>query len=108
MNRRLNINLPEETIRTIDMVIQDEESSEDIVGESPAETLRERLDFINEAIQYYIQYKIEQKTSINLNQKLKEGAIQRAQRDLELAEEWNDLEEAIYETFTISRRIGNW
>ena len=95
MNRRLNINLPEETIRTIDMVIQDEESSEDIVGESPAAPLRERLDFINEAIQYYIQYKIEQKTSINLNQKLKEGAIQRAQRDLELAEEWNDLEEAI-------------
>ena len=74
MNRRLNINLPEETIRTIDMVIQDEESSEVIVGESPAETLRERLAFINEAIQYYIQHTIKLKDSINLNQKLKEGS----------------------------------
>lgn len=82
MNHRLNINLPEETIRTIDMLIQDGESSEDIVGD--------RLAFINEAIQYYIQHKIKQKTSINLNEKLKEGAIQNAQRDLGLAEEWND------------------
>ncbi|MEM6752784.1 MAG: hypothetical protein AAF630_07430 [Cyanobacteria bacterium P01_C01_bin.38] len=82
MNHRLNINLPEETIRTIDMVIQDDESSEDIVGD--------RLAFINEAIQYYIQHKIKQKLPNNLKEQLKEGAIQRAQRDLELAEEWND------------------
>ena len=79
MNHRLNINLPEETIRTIDMMIQDGESSEDIIGA--------RLAFINEAIQYYIQHKIKQKALINLNEKLKEGTIQRAQRDLELAEE---------------------
>lgn len=42
MNRRLNISLPEETIRTIDMVIQDGEFSGDIIGD--------RFAFVNEAI----------------------------------------------------------
>lgn len=87
MNRRLNISLPEETIRTIDMVIQDGEFSGDIIGD--------RLAFINEAIQYYIEQKIEQKTLTNLNEQLKEGAIKRAQRDLKLALYWNDKEEAV-------------
>ncbi|MGB6298174.1 MAG: hypothetical protein WBF90_18590 [Rivularia sp. (in: cyanobacteria)] len=79
MNHRLNISLPEETIRTIDMVIQDGEFSGDIIGD--------RLAFINKAIQYYIEQKIEQKASTNLREQLKEGAIQNAERDLELAEE---------------------
>lgn len=87
MNRRLNISLPEETIRTIDMVIQDGEFSGDIIGD--------RFAFVNEAIQYYIEQKIEQKTLTNLNEQLKEGAIKRAQRDLKLALYWNDKEEAV-------------
>ncbi|MGB3758320.1 MAG: hypothetical protein WBA07_18400 [Rivularia sp. (in: cyanobacteria)] len=78
MDCKLNISLPEETIRMIDMVIQDDES--------PAETHRDRSRFINQAVQYYIK----QKTLTNLKEQLKEGAIQRAQRDLELAEEWYD------------------
>jgi CopG family transcriptional regulator/antitoxin EndoAI len=79
MNRRLNISLPEETIRTIDMVIQDGEFSGDIIGD--------RNHFINKAVRYYINKKIEQKASTNFNEELKKEAIQRAQRDLELAEE---------------------
>ncbi len=75
MDCKLNISLPEETIRMIDMVIQDDES--------PAETHRDRANFINEAIQYYI----EQKTLTNFKEQLKQKAIQRAQRDLEIVEE---------------------
>jgi hypothetical protein len=39
MFHRLNISLPEKTIRMIDGVIKDGELSEERVGESPAETL---------------------------------------------------------------------
>ncbi|MDY6901476.1 MAG: hypothetical protein SWZ49_25875 [Cyanobacteriota bacterium] len=80
MYRELNISLPEETIRMIDSAIQDDES--------PTETLRDRNNFINKAVRYYIKQKIEQKASTNLREQLKEGAIQNAERDLELAEEY--------------------
>ena len=73
MHRRLNITLPEETIQLIDQVIQK----------------GDRSRFINEAVQYYIA----EKALANLREQLKEGAIRRANRDLELAEEWFDLEE---------------
>ncbi|MEH2212897.1 MAG: pentapeptide repeat-containing protein [Nostoc sp.] len=51
----------------------------------------DRSRFINEAVQYYIT----QKALINLREQLKEGAIQRAERDLGLVEEWFDLEEEL-------------
>ncbi|MEH1874258.1 ribbon-helix-helix domain-containing protein [Nostoc sp.] len=68
----INITLPDETIELIDQVIEKGDFSE--------ETLRDRSQFINEAVQYYIA----QKALINLREQLKEGAIQRAKRDLEL------------------------
>ncbi|MBW4674833.1 MAG: hypothetical protein KME52_12625 [Desmonostoc geniculatum HA4340-LM1] len=84
MHRRINITLPHETIELIDRVIKK--------GDSPEETLRDRSQFINEAVQYYIA----QKTLANLREQLKQGAIQRAERDLGLVEEWFDLEEELW------------
>ncbi|WP_341525656.1 hypothetical protein WKK05_24165 [Nostoc sp. UHCC 0302] len=81
MHRRINITLPEETIELIDQVIDK--------SDSPEETLGERSRFINEAVQYYIA----EKALAKLREQLKEGAIQRAERDLGLVEEWFDLEE---------------
>jgi CopG family transcriptional regulator/antitoxin EndoAI len=43
-----------------------------------------------------VQYYIAQKTLANLREQLKEGAIQRAERDLGLVEEWFDLEEELW------------
>lgn len=75
MHRRINITLPDETIELIDRVIEK----------------GDRSRFINEAVQYYIT----QKALINLREQLKEGAIQRAERDLGLVEEWFGLEEEL-------------
>ncbi|MEH2280106.1 MAG: ribbon-helix-helix domain-containing protein [Nostoc sp.] len=72
MHHQINITLPDETIELIDQVVEK--------GDSPEETVCDRSRFINEAVQYYIA----QKTLANLREKLKEGAIQRAERDLEL------------------------
>ena len=51
----------------------------------------DRSQFINEAVQYYIT----QKALVNFREQLKEGAIHRAKRDLELAREWVDLEKEV-------------
>ncbi|MEA5601085.1 hypothetical protein [Nostoc sp. UHCC 0252] len=64
MHRQINITLPDETIELIDRVIEK----------------GDRSRFINETVQYYIA----QKSLANLREQLKEGAIQRAERDLEL------------------------
>jgi CopG family transcriptional regulator/antitoxin EndoAI len=77
MHRRLNITLPEETIKLIDQVAEKGD--------------RSRL--INEAVQYYI----EQKALADLREQLKQGAIRRAERDLQLAEESFYLEEEAWQ-----------
>ena len=79
MHRRINITLPDETIELIDRVIKK--------GDSPEERLRDRSRFINEAVEYYIA----QKALVNIREQLKEGAIQRAKRDLELVKFWGDV-----------------
>lgn len=66
MHRRLNITLSDETIQLIDKITQN----------------GERSQFINEAVQYYIA----QKALADLREQLKEGAIRRAERDLELVD----------------------
>ncbi|MHC5939435.1 ribbon-helix-helix domain-containing protein [Nostoc sp.] len=76
MHHQINITLPDETIELIDQVVNK--------GDSPEETLRDRSGFINEAVQYYIAHK----ALVNLREQLKEGAIQRAEHDLGLVEEW--------------------
>jgi CopG family transcriptional regulator/antitoxin EndoAI len=72
MHRRINVTLPEETVRLVERV--------------SAKGGRSR--FIDLAIKRYV-------TEIgrtNLRKKLKEGALRRAPRDRQLAEEWFLLE----------------
>ena len=73
MNRRINITLPNETIELLDRIVPK----------------GDRSRFINDAVQYYIT-EVEKK---KLREQLIQGAIERSQRDLNLAETWFDLEE---------------
>jgi len=77
MHRRVNITLPEETIRLIDR----------IAGKG------DRSRFIDKAVKHYI----EEVGKANLRKQLKEGAIRRAERDLLLAKEWFFVEEETWQ-----------
>jgi CopG family transcriptional regulator / antitoxin EndoAI len=85
MPQQLQIILPEDTIQLIDRLAKKSNSAEDI--------LHQRSDFINEAVKFYIAEKFRE----NLKQQLKEGAIQRFERDLGLVEEWFELEEEVWQ-----------
>jgi CopG family transcriptional regulator/antitoxin EndoAI len=74
MHRRINVTLPEETVRLIDRVSEK----------------GDRSRFINEAVKRYIG----EMGRANLRKLLKEGSLRRAGRDRRLAEEWFLLEEA--------------
>lgn len=71
--QRLNITLPHDTVRLLDRV-------------SPA---GERSRMIDEAVRWFIAEKGRQR----LRERVKDGAIARAQRDLEVAADWLSLEE---------------
>ncbi|HZX13046.1 MAG TPA: hypothetical protein VFF49_01430 [Thermodesulfobacteriota bacterium] len=77
MHRRVNTTLPEETIRLISRV----------TGKG------DRNRFIDKAVKHYI----EEIGKTNLRKQLKEGAIQRAERDLGLAHEWFLIEEETWQ-----------
>ena len=76
VNQRINVSLPEETLRLLDRV----------AGKG------DRSRFIDEAVRYYI----DDKGRRELKKRLKEGAIRRAERDLSLTEEWFPLEEEVW------------
>ncbi len=73
MYQRINITLPEETLGLVDQIAEK----------------GDRSRFINQAIRYYV----EAMSKAKLKKLLKEGAIDRAERDLQLVEEWISLEE---------------
>lgn len=73
MYRRINVTLPEETIQLLDRIA----------------TKGDRSRLIDEAVRYYITETEKSK----LKQQLKEGGIRRAERDLDLADAWFNLEE---------------
>ena len=73
MTKRINVILPEETTRVLDRV-------------APKGN-RSRL--IADAVHFYVTTRARR----NLAERLKEGALANAQRDLELAQEWFPLEE---------------
>ena len=73
MYRRINITLPERTLRLIDRAAE--------------KGNRSRL--IEAAVKHYI----EAIGRANLRKRLREGALRRAERDLQLAREWFFLEE---------------
>ena len=51
-----------------------------------------RKRFIEEAEKYYIDYV----GKITIREQLKHGATKRAERDLQLSKEWDDLEDKIW------------
>ena len=73
MYQQINITLPQKTIELIDGLSDQED--------------RDRL--IDEAINFYIIDRQKQ----SLQQQLREGAIHRSDRDLDLVEDWFNLEE---------------
>jgi len=81
MHRRVNITLPEETIRLIDRVA--------------AKGDRSRL--IAEAVRHYVAAR----GRTELRRRLREGAARRAARDLQLVADWFSLDE---ETWRRSKR----
>lgn len=75
MYQDINIHLPDDTLVEIDKLAPQ----------------GDRLLFINEAIQFYIS----ENNKRILRDRIKEGAIVRAERDLALAQEWLALDEEI-------------
>jgi CopG family transcriptional regulator / antitoxin EndoAI len=77
MHRRLNITLPEETVRLIDRIAK--------------RGNRSRL--IDQALRAFLSGK----QRVLLRKQLEEGARRRAKRDLALSEEWVPLEEETWQ-----------
>ena len=75
MTKRLNITLPERTVALIDRV----------AGKG------QRSRLIAQAVHRYV----EEEGLANLRRQLKEGARVRAERDVQLAEEWFGLDEEV-------------
>ena len=78
MNRRLNISLPEQTVELIDRV----------AGKG------RRSALINRAVVRFVQ----EQSRANLTKQLADGATVRADRDLQLAEEWFPVEAMLKDT----------
>ncbi len=76
MSQRINITLSEETLHLLDRLTSD----------------NNRSRFIDRAIKHYA----EAVKRASLKKQLKEGALNRAERDLGLAEEWFPLEEELW------------
>lgn len=73
MYQKINITLPEQTAYLLEQMTDKEN----------------RNKFVEDAVKYYIEYT----GKIRLREQLKEGAVRRAERDLKLSQEWNDLED---------------
>jgi CopG family transcriptional regulator/antitoxin EndoAI len=77
MHRRLNVTLPEATLRLLYRVAH----------------RGDRSRLIDRALRHYL----EDMGRTALRKRLKEGALHRAERDLRLAEEWFDLQEEAWQ-----------
>jgi CopG family transcriptional regulator / antitoxin EndoAI len=75
--KRLNITLPESTVNLLDNIT----------------SKGERSNFIDKAIIEYIK----QNKQKLLRESLKEGAINRSSRDVNLADEWFEIEEELWQ-----------
>ncbi len=77
MHERINITLPEETIRLLDHAAPN----------------GSRSRFIDQAIKHFIRTESRKQ----LKDRIKKGAIARAERDLGLVEEWFTMEEEAWQ-----------
>lgn len=76
MHKRINITLPEDTVRLLDRV----------------SAKGDRSGLIDRAIKRYV----EETGKANLRRRLKEGYERRAEHDLETAEAWFSLDEEVW------------
>lgn len=76
-HKRIDITLPETTVRLIDRVADK----------------GTRSYFIDQAVHFYVSTRSRE----NLRDQLKEGALARAKRDLQVTEDWFDIENEIWE-----------
>lgn len=73
MSKRINIMLPDQTVKVLDRVA----------------AKGDRSRFISEAVLHYVKTQ----STANLRERLKEGALANAKLDLEIAEEWFPVEQ---------------
>jgi CopG family transcriptional regulator/antitoxin EndoAI len=76
MHRRLNVTLPEETVRLIDRTVRS----------------GNRSSFIDEAVRYFVRAH----GRAELKRLLEEGAERRAARDLAIAEDWFAVDQSAW------------
>jgi CopG family transcriptional regulator / antitoxin EndoAI len=77
MSKRINIMLPDQTVKVLDKVA--------VKGD--------RSRFISQAVLYYVQTQ----SKANLRKRLKQGALANAKLDLEIAEEWFPVEQEAWQ-----------
>jgi CopG family transcriptional regulator/antitoxin EndoAI len=77
MHRRINVTLPEETVRLMDRVSR----------------RGDRSKLINEAVRRYV----DEISRANLRKRLREGYLRANESDLRLAEEWFPLDEEAWQ-----------
>ncbi len=75
MYQKINITLPEQTAHLIEQMADKRSISR----------------FVEDAVIYYIQHVGKE----SLRERMKQGALKRAERDLKLSQEWNSLEDSI-------------
>jgi CopG family transcriptional regulator / antitoxin EndoAI len=77
MNKRINIMLPDTTVKILDRV-------------APK---GDRSRFISQAVLHYV----DARSRENLRERLKQGALANAKLDLEIAEEWFPVEQELWQ-----------
>lgn len=75
MYQKINITLPEQTAHLIEQMADKSSISR----------------FVEDAVIYYIEHVGKE----SLRERMKQGALKRAERDLKLSQEWNSLEDSI-------------
>ena len=85
MSKRVNIMLPETTLKVLDRV----------TGKG------DRSRFISQAVLHYVQ----SLSASNVRERLKQGALANAKLDLEIAEEWFPLEQEAWQRLDREERI---
>ena len=77
MSKRINIMLPDQTVKVLDKVA--------VKGD--------RSRFISQAVLYYVQAR----SKANLRERLKQGALANAKLDLEISGEWFPVEQEAWQ-----------
>jgi CopG family transcriptional regulator/antitoxin EndoAI len=86
VSKRLNIMLPDSTVRVLDRV-------------APK---GDRSRFISQAVLHYVQTQ----SAANLKERLKQGALANAKLDLEIAEEWFPVEQELWRKLDQAEQAG--